>query len=158
MKKIVSMVCAATIAAGAAMSAAPAFAAPITPMPKAETANPVVDVQYRRGGYYRGGGYGYYNGHRGYRDYRPGYRRHGDYWFPAAAFLGGAIIGGMLADPGPRYYEPAPRYYEPAPRVIGRVGTSHTQWCYDRYRSYRAYDNTFQPYEGPRQQCYSPYN
>ncbi|MGV3652562.1 MAG: BA14K family protein, partial [Devosia sp.] len=27
----------------------------------------------------------------------------------------------------------------------------------DRYRSYRASDNTFQPYNGPRQQCVSPY-
>lgn len=163
MKKFVTMACAAAITAGAALSSAPAMAAPITPLTKAETNSSVVDVQYRRG-FYRHGGHGYYNGHRGYRDYRPGYRRHGDMWFPAAAFLGGAIIGGMLADPGPRYYEPAPRYYEPEPvyeyqpRVVRRVGSSHTQWCYDRYRSYRASDNTFQPYEGPRQQCYSPYN
>jgi len=37
-------------------------------------------------------------------------------------------------------------------------GSAHVQWCYDRYRSYRASDNTFQPYNGPRQQCYSPYS
>jgi len=36
-------------------------------------------------------------------------------------------------------------------------GNSHVNWCYNRYRSYRAYDNTFQPYNGPRRQCYSPY-
>ncbi|MGH6763055.1 MAG: BA14K family protein [Phyllobacterium sp.] len=36
-------------------------------------------------------------------------------------------------------------------------GNAHVQWCYNRYRSYRAYDNTFQPYGGPRQYCYSPY-
>jgi hypothetical protein len=29
-------------------------------------------------------------------------------------------------------------------------------WCYSRYRSYRAYDNTFQPYYGPRRQCIGP--
>ncbi|TIP33596.1 MAG: BA14K family protein, partial [Mesorhizobium sp.] len=29
--------------------------------------------------------------------------------------------------------------------------------CHDRYRSYRAWDNTFQPYNGPRRQCISPY-
>jgi hypothetical protein len=34
-------------------------------------------------------------------------------------------------------------------------GTTHTQWCYNRYRSYRATDNTFQPNSGPRQQCIS---
>jgi hypothetical protein len=31
------------------------------------------------------------------------------------------------------------------------------QWCYNRYKSYRSSDNTFQPYNGPRKQCYSPY-
>lgn len=93
---------------------------------------------YRRG--YRAG---YHNGHRGYRYARPGYRYHDGYWFPLAAFATGAIIGGAVT---------APR----AP-VYSGGGTAHTQWCYNRYRSYRAYDNTFQPYSGPRQQCYSPY-
>ena len=40
---------------------------------------------------------------------------------------------------------------------VYRTGSSHTEWCYNRYRSYRAYDNTYQPYGGPRRQCYSPY-
>lgn len=81
---------------------------------------------------------GYYNGYRGYRDYRPGYRRHNDFWFPAAAFITGAIVGGAISN---------------APRG----GSAHVQWCYDRYRSYRASDNTYQPYSGPRRQCNSPY-
>jgi hypothetical protein len=33
----------------------------------------------------------------------------------------------------------------------------HLRWCYNRYKSYREYDNTFQPYHGPRQLCLSPY-
>ena len=37
------------------------------------------------------------------------------------------------------------------------AGGSHVQWCANRYRSYRAYDNTFQPNYGPRKQCVSPY-
>ncbi|HEV7436473.1 MAG TPA: BA14K family protein [Pseudorhizobium sp.] len=37
------------------------------------------------------------------------------------------------------------------------AGTQHAQWCSDRYRSYRAEDNSYQPYEGPRKQCESPY-
>ncbi|HVK91883.1 MAG TPA: BA14K family protein [Mycoplana sp.] len=84
----------------------------------------------------------------------------------------GALIGGLIAQPyygsgyyggyggyyGSRYYGPgygyyAPRYY--APRYYG--ASSHVGWCYSRYRSYRAYDNTFQPYYGPRRQCISPY-
>lgn len=86
---------------------------------------------------------GYYRGHRGYRDYRPGYKRHGDFWYPAAAFIAGAAIGGIIAN---------------QPSRVVRTGGAHTEWCYNRYRSYRASDNTFQPYNGPRQQCYSPYS
>lgn len=104
-------------------------------------------------GFYERDGYGWYNGHRGYRHYRRGYERHGDWWFPAGAFVAGAIIGGALADPGPTYYEPRRVY-----RRVDRYGDAHVQWCYDRYRSYREWDNTFQPYNGPRQECYSPYS
>lgn len=107
----------------------------------------------RRGRYYRDDRRfvhrdrgGYYRGHRGYRDYRPGYRRYNDgFWYPAAAFITGAIVGGAIAS-------------QPAPRVRYRgYSSAHVQWCYDRYRSYRASDNTFQPYNGPRRACRSPY-
>lgn len=37
------------------------------------------------------------------------------------------------------------------------VSDSHVSWCYSRYRSYRAADNTFQPSYGPRRLCVSPY-
>lgn len=89
---------------------------------------------------------GYYRGYRGYRDYRPGYRRYNDgFWYPAAAFITGAIVGGAIAS-------------QPAPRVRYRgYSSAHVEWCYDRYRSYRASDNTFQPYNGPRRACRSPY-
>lgn len=122
-----------------------------TPIPvsvQAERASDAEAVQYyrRRGeewrdrdGYYRRDGYSYYRGHRGYRYYRPGYREYNGYWYPLAAFTAGAIIGGAIAQPPVRY------------------GGSHVEWCANRYRSYRAYDNTYQPYGGPRQQCVSPY-
>jgi hypothetical protein len=87
-----------------------------------------------RGGWYRNDG-GRYND----RGWRRNDRRNN-----AGAIIGGfaagAIIGGALAA--------QPRQYS---------GNSNTQWCYNRYRSYRAYDNTFQPNHGPRRQCYSPY-
>ena len=55
-----------------------------------------------------------------------------------------------------RYWGPPPVYrHRRAP--IYRGGNPHVRWCYNRYRSYRAYDNTFQPNYGPRRQCYSPY-
>ena len=58
----------------------------------------------------------------------------------------------------PYYYDPYPRYYQPR-RIYRteRLSRAHVQWCYDRYRSYRAWDNTFQPNYGPRRQCISPY-
>jgi len=87
---------------------------------------------------------GWYRGHRGYRERRPGYRYHDGWWFPPAAFALGAIVGGSIAN------QPIRRVYD--------YSQDHIQWCYNRYRSYRASDNTFQPYNGPRQQCYSPYS
>ncbi len=89
----------------------------------------------------RGDSY-YLRGHRGYRHHRPGYRHYNGWWFPPAAFIAGAIIGGAMANP--------PVEYRPR-------GNAHIDWCYARYRSYRASDNTFQPYNGPRRQCVSPY-
>ncbi len=39
-----------------------------------------------------------------------------------------------------------------------RLPQEHFDWCSRRYRSYRSSDNSFQPYEGPRRPCVSPYN
>ncbi|CAN7201517.1 BA14K family protein [Rhizobium leguminosarum] len=139
---------------------APSQAIQMPTAPQVEKSAAVENVQYRRyyrpgyrpGAYYRPGyrpgAYyrpGYYGGYRGYSYYRPGYRHYNGYWYPLAAFGAGAVIGGAIVA--------QPRYVAPAPRM----GSSHVAWCANRYRSYRAYDNTFQPYNGPRQQCYSPY-
>ncbi|OBZ92963.1 transmembrane protein [Pararhizobium polonicum] len=120
------------------------------PVPvKAERVSDVDNVQYRqrgnddwrrRHGFNRRGNEAFYNGHRGYRERRHGYRQHNGMWFPLGAFAAGAIIGGAMAD------RPAPRY-----------GGSHVEWCANRYRSYRAYDNSYQPNYGPRRACVSPY-
>ncbi len=126
-------------------------------------------IQYRRHyggswGGYRNYGRSYYGGYRPYGGYRYGryggyygrgyyggyYGGYNDFGLVLGGLATGAIIGGALAQPGyydqPEYYE-QPRYY----------GSSHASWCYSRYRSYRAYDNTFQPYYGPRRQCIGPY-
>lgn len=58
----------------------------------------------------------------------------------------------------PRFYYGAPAYRYVQPRRYYRAGSAHVAWCYDRYRSYRAWDNTYQPYHGPRRQCWSPYS
>ncbi|UVK36340.1 BA14K family protein [Mesorhizobium sp. AR10] len=69
----------------------------------------------------------------------------------------GIYLGLGLGLPAYQYYnnyDYAPRRYYRAQRL----SSAHVQWCYDRYRSYRAWDNSFQPYNGPRQQCWSPYS
>lgn len=165
MKRLTSSICAGVLSlAMAATSFIPAHAAPLGITPSTPDV-PLVQVQgpqdfrsrdrraqrefrsqrpgignqrqAQRGGFHRRGDRYYYNGHRGYRDRRPGYRQHQGWWFPPAAFIAGAIIGGANRGPG--------------------VSTAHVRWCENRYRSYRASDNTFQPYNGPRRQCTSPY-
>jgi len=85
---------------------------------------------------------GWHNGHRGYRDRRSGYRRHNDgWWYPLAAFGAGAVIGGAVSGSRP---------------AMG--GSRHVQWCSERYRTYRASDNTYVPRAGVRATCSSPYN
>lgn len=154
--------------ATALTSALPAEAFPTVGAPDVET----LQAQQVR---YRGGYYGGYHG---------GYYRHngGDDWgWALGGLAAGAIIGGLLAQPryyGSGYYDPgyygsgyygpyyygSTRYYAPpryyAPRYYRQTyygGNGHVRWCFARYRSYRAYDNTFQPYHGPRQACVSPY-
>ncbi|MBA3447435.1 MAG: BA14K family protein [Pseudaminobacter sp.] len=85
----------------------------------------------------RGNNY-YYNGRRGYRERRAGYRLYNGWWFPSAAFALGIVIGNQSN--------------------VGRVSNSHVAWCHDRWRSYRVSDNSYQPYNGPRQRCYSPFS
>ena len=103
-----------------------------------------VDRRYARQGYRT------WRGYRGYPHYRNGYREYNGWWYPLAAFTTGAVIGNAIND---GYYNNG--YYDNGSYGVGK--SYDTQWCYNRYRSYRAYDNTYQPYNGPRRQCYSPY-
>ncbi|PWL18999.1 BA14K family protein [Falsochrobactrum shanghaiense] len=152
LKKLMVGVVGATLMVGTMV---PVSAAPIMPSAQITGNNSIEHVRddrRRRHGdrHWRGrhSGPRHWHGHRGYREYRRGYRRHSDgWWYPLAAFGAGAVLGGALASP------PPPVYRAPA----HRSSNAHVQWCYDRYRSYRASDNTFQPYNGPRRQCYSPY-
>ncbi|MDH4441923.1 MAG: BA14K family protein [Rhizobium sp.] len=133
----------------------PAQAQVIRPTAPVAAASDVTNVQFRRDRYERYNrferrnryeSYNNWRGHRGYRERRAGYRYHNGYWYPLAAFAAGAIIGGAIAS--------QPRAV--APRA-GNINPQHYQWCQNRYRSYDGSSNTFQPYNGPRQQCLSPY-
>jgi hypothetical protein len=159
MKKLYSGLCAGGLAATFALTGVPSLAAPAFVPPTASVQSDVVQIQdgmkwrkhksqhngFRRGNNWNGdnfrrsGNSAYYNGHQGYPYQRRGYRQHNGFWFPAAAFIAGAVTGGAIINNN------------------NGGGSSHVEWCYDRYRSYRAYDNTFQPNYGRRRQCNSPF-
>lgn len=112
----------------------PAEAFPITAAPAIQSSDfSQVDWRGHDGNRWRhhGGGHRYYHG----RGYDRGYHHHHS---NAGAIIGGlaagAIIGGIVA--GSR-----------------SGGSSHVQSCANRYRTYRASDNTYQPNSGPRVQC-----
>jgi len=88
------------------------------------------------GGRYYGGGYRgrYYGGRGGY--YGGGY--YGDDW-GWGGFAAGAILGGLLAAPGPYYYEPAPE--------------DAVAYCMQRFRSYDPSSGTYLGYDGYRHPC-----
>ncbi|WP_244490522.1 BA14K family protein [Rhizobium sp. Root708] len=49
----------------------------------------------------------------------------------------------------------------PAQSAVATVTTSYAAgggaaWCAERFQSYRASDNTYQPYDGPRRTCVPP--
>lgn len=141
MMKISKAAGAGLLALAATVSQADAL--PLAPLPKpAAGATHTTDVFFRRGFYVAGGVY-YYNGYRGFVSFRPGYRYYRGYWFPAGAFAAGLAAGVAIAGP------------IPAPGA--RLAAAHARWCYDRYASYRAWDNSYQPYAGPRRECRSPY-
>jgi hypothetical protein len=88
-------------------------------------------------------------GHNNWNNWGPGFALGLGFGLPLGYY------GGYYNNYGGYYDEPI---YRPRAYRVYRGGSAHVQWCYDRYRSYRAWDNTFQPYNGPRQQCYSPYS
>jgi hypothetical protein len=121
-----SIIALATTMGAGSFSPAAAVTFPRIPVPQYSD---VEQVQYRRPPQR-----GYYHGYHGYHEQRRGYRRHSDgYWYPLAAFGAAAIISGSIANQA--------------------HSGSHAQRCADRYRSYRASDDSYQPSRGPRQAC-----
>ncbi|OXT01558.1 hypothetical protein B7H23_00840 [Notoacmeibacter marinus] len=150
MKKMMTI--AAIAAAIGFTGVGPAQAAPLSipAAPQTTSTNTPQNVDFRvRGGIY------FYNGHRGSRRWHRGWREYRGWYFPPRAFYRGGYYR-----TAPRYYYPdrPRRYYKPRYRYSDGFSRAHYRWCHNRYRSYRSYDNTFQPYHGPRRQCYSPYD
>jgi hypothetical protein len=108
----------------------------------------------RRGGIYPRGihvrrGHHYYNGYRGYRQFRHGYRKHKGYWFPVAAFALKVIIENERQRSNYRHVA--------KPKIIHH-NSQHVAWCQGRYKTYRVADNTYIPKVGYRAHCRSPYS
>jgi hypothetical protein len=99
---------------------------------------------------------GYRGGYRGYNTPRNGYRRDNSdgLFYPLAAFALGAIIANELNDTQPRRQTNTRNWNH----IPNRNVRAHDNWCYSKYRSYRSSDKTFQPYNGPRRYCNSPYD
>ena len=86
-----------------------------------------------------------------YRKRRHHHRRH---YRPRSGFSVELQFGSPRYRHVPRYRH-APRYrYAP----VARYGARHHAWCEGKYRSYRRFDGTFQPYHGSRRRCNSPYD
>lgn len=159
MRKLFSALCAGALSVAMGVTSfVPAQAAPAFVPNALQTAtvnSGVVQIQDRR---WRRGGRGF-EGERGHwrRDYRRGghYRGHNRRGHYRGNNLGGAVIGGLItgAIVGSVLNNSRPVYRE---RVY-RGGNAHVQWCYDRYRTYRASDNTYVPRVGVRAYCNSPY-
>jgi len=151
MHKTISTICAA-VALAVTFTAMPASAASIqyggAQLQNAQFSFGFSTGDTRRGDgrFERRGDYYYYNGQRGYRDRRDGFRFYNGFWFPNSAFSFGFTVDGNRG-----------RDWDRGDRRSG-MSQRHIDWCYDRYRSYRASDNTFQPYSGGRQECVSPYS
>ena len=79
-----------------------------------------------------------------YRMHRPGYVYRNGVWLSARSMRAGVILD-----------RPIPR--RQMLHHAGGLNPRHYSWCADRYRSYHWRSNSFQPYHGPQQRCYSPY-
>lgn len=77
----------------------------------------------------------------------------------AAIGVGAAAVGGLIGHKiSKRRQAQQQHYYAPAPAPVYASGNAHVNWCLSRYRSYDVRSDTYQPYNGPRRYCNSPYN
>lgn len=130
-----------------------ASAAPNNPNPRAVLQNDVMIHQ------------GSYNGYKGYRHHRFGYQRHSDgWWYPKAAFnnipskpphaLSHNKQVNAPYQPLPKTFKQPPHEPNPSRNALSQ---RHIRWCSERYRTYRAQDNSFAIKKNIRRSCISPF-
>lgn len=136
--QFLSGICAAALAATFALSvSSPVNAAPVF-VPKAQAVqSDVIQVQ---DGAKSLRSYGWHNGYRGYRHYRRGYREFDGFWFPAGAFIAGAVIGSAIANNnafyGGGYHDYEDGYYGSRYYANRYYGDRYYGDRYDRPRYY----------------------
>ncbi|MBL4917642.1 BA14K family protein [Szabonella alba] len=168
--KLFTSTLAAVVLSLTPITVAPANAAPVAPLALTGSIGELtlqadlVEVQQRRG--YRDnrdrrrfdrrdrGRHGFDNRHRRPPvHHRPRREADRDRGPDLGSALIGAIIGGVLVD---QFNRPQP-VQVPQGNAGRYLSQNHVNWCHDRWRSYRASDNSYQPYNGPRRVCSSPY-
>ncbi|AGF75137.1 hypothetical protein BAnh1_12700 [Bartonella australis AUST/NH1] len=96
------------------------------------------------------------NGFKGYYNYRRGYRRYSDgWWYPETAFTEVARLDikrpSLEATLALKKPDATPSLGKREPWML----KEHINSCIARYRSYNQNDNSYQPFHGPRRQCFS---
>jgi len=80
--------------------------------------------------------------------------RHGRGGAAAAGFIGGAILGGIIASQRPYYYDQPYGYYPPFPIFQPYpMGGATVDYCMRRFRSYDSYSMTYLGNDGFRHPC-----
>lgn len=169
MKVLISTLCAAVFSLSPVV-AGQASAASLTPLvlnsaaPKTSAQEDLVQIQHRnryqnnRRGADRRHPHRRGYDHRGRRIHpdaptpRPRGRSSGSSGPDLGSAIVGAIVGGVIVNQlhsGQQQSAPA--------HSGGYLSHSHIDWCHNRWRSYRVTDNSYQPYNGPRRVCVSPY-
>lgn len=163
MKITLSTLCAAVLAmspfvASPALSMAAPLPAVFNMGPQSSVFDDLVDVQnFRRQQHPRRGAnrharqrHRYHNPPRPTRPHRPSQSQSRGPDLGSA--IVGAIIGGVIVN---QFHQP--RAQQPRMQHGSFLSQNHLNWCHNRWRSYRLSDNSYQPYNGPRRICVSPY-
>jgi hypothetical protein len=165
MKIFIPTLCAAVlalspVAVGSATAASPMTLALTTGHTGASPLEDLVQVQSRRYPVDRRGAqrHGYHRpgfDQRGRRPqpHRPPVRQQSRSGPDLGSAIVGAIVGGIIVN----QFQQSGQYPHQGTQRGSYLSRSHIDWCHNRWRSYRVSDNSYQPYNGPRRMCVSPF-